>query len=172
MAQIAANPWTFTNADQATTAAITSIANNGDSILITTTAAHGIVQDQKFSIQGTSGTSNYNGLYRAIAVPTTTTILAFNRLQNRPNVAGGAVGNVLSVAYAGGSIRAEQIFWQPSAASQQLTITDVYGNTVWAPTASSAAPFGPFTYGKIFWIANGLVINSLPSTGTLQITVN
>jgi hypothetical protein len=169
MAQIQANPWQFTNADQATSAAISSIVNQNASILITTSVSHGIVQDQKFSIQSTT---SFNGLYRAIAVPSATTILAHNRPQNFGAANGGAAGNVLSVAYWGGSVRAEQIFWQPSAASQQLTLTDVYGDVVWQPTASSAAPFGPFTYGKIFWIANGLVINSLPSGGTLQITVN
>lgn len=172
MAQIAANPWFFTNADQATSAAITSIANNVGSILITTTAAHGIVQDQKFSLQGTSGTSNYNGVYRAIAVPTTTTILALNRDQNRGNVAGGAVGNILSMAYSGGFVRAEQILWQASAVSQVLLLTDGYGNTVWNPTAQNTAGITPYSYGKIYFIQNGLVINTLPATGNVQITIN
>lgn len=173
MSQISANPWFFTNADQATSAAITSIANNVGSILITTTAAHGIVQDQKFSIQGTS---NYNGLYRAIAVPTTTTILALNRDQNRGAAAAGAVGNVLSAAYSGGAVRAEQIYWQPSVAADVLLITDGAGNTVWNPKTTqggaTGGSFGPYAYGKVFWIQNGLVINTLPASNTLQITIN
>ena len=85
MAQISANPWFFTNADQATTAAVSSIANNVGSILITTAGAHGIVQDQKFSVQGTA---SYNGSYRAIAVPSATTILALNQDKNRGAAAG------------------------------------------------------------------------------------
>lgn len=173
MAQIAANPWFFTGtADQATTAAITSIANNVASILITTTAAHGIVQDQKFSLQGTA---NYNGFYRAIAVPTTTTILALNRDQNRGAAAAGAVGNVLSMAYSGGDVRIEQIYWQPNVATDVLLVTDGFGNTVWNPKTTQGATggsFGPYSYGKVYWIQNGLVLNTLPASNTVQFTVN
>lgn len=175
MAQIAANPWFFTGtADQATTAAINSIANNVGSILITTGAAHNIVQDQKFSIQGTTG-GTYNGMYRAIAVPTATTILALNQDKNRGATAGGAVGSVLPMAYSGGTVRAEQIYWQPNVAADTLLITDGFGNTVWNPKTTQAATggsFGPYSYGKLYWIQNGLVMNTLPASNTVQITIN
>lgn len=169
MAQVAANPWFFTNADQATATTITSIANNVGSILVTASGAHGIVQDQKFSIQGTA---NYNGVYRAIAVPSTTTILALNQDKNRGAGAGGAAGSVFTMAYSAGAVRCEQVLWNPSATAQTLLLTDGFGNTIWNPTSQATADFAPFTYGKIFWIQNGLVINTLPATGSVQMTIN
>ncbi len=106
------------------------------------------------------------------AVPSTTTFLI--ALQPKQYALGnsGAAGNVLTMAYNGGFVRAEQIFWQPSAGSQTLLLTDGYGDTIWNPISSSAAPFGPFTYGKVYFVQNGLVINTLPSTGYVQVTIN
>jgi hypothetical protein len=177
MAQIAANPWFFTNADQATTLALTSIVNQGESLLVTS-AAHGFAvgsSGQAISLQaGTIGA--YAGGYRVLTVPSATTVLLQNQMKNRGLANTGATGNMLTpVAYLGGSVRAEQIYWQPAIQADTLLLTDVAGNTVWNPKTtqtSGAGNFGPYAYGKVFWIANGLVINTLPASNTLQITIN
>jgi len=177
MSQIAANPWFFTNADQAATLALTSIVNQGESILVTS-AAHGIAVGSfgvAVSLQGTA-IGNYAGLYRTLTVPSATTVLLQNKMANRGLANTGAVGSMLTpVAYAGGAVRAEQIYWQPSVAADTLLITDGFGNTVWSPKTTQSATggsFGPYSYGKLYWIQNGLVLNTLPAANTLQITIN
>jgi hypothetical protein len=177
VAQIGANPWFFTNADQASTFALTSIVNQGESLLVTS-AAHGIAVGSfgvAVSLQG-SGIGAYAGGYRTITVPSATTLLLQNQMKNRGLANTGATGNLLTpVAYLGGSVRAEQIYWQPSVAADTLLLTDVFGNTIWNPKTTQGATggsFGPYAYGKIYWIANGLVINTLPAANTVQITIN
>lgn len=171
MSQIAANPWFFTNADQASAFAISSIVNNTGSILITTGSAHGLANGASFSIQAPT-IAGYAGPYRVLAVPSATTILAYNQPKNYVLANSGAAGNILTMAYNGGNVRAEQILWNPSAASQTLLLTDGYGNTIWNPTSQATADFAPSTYGKVYWFQNGLVINTLPSSGSVQITIN
>jgi hypothetical protein len=174
MAQIAANPWFFTNADQASTFALVSIVNQGESILVTS-AAHGIAVGTfgaAVSLQG-STIGAFAGLYRTLTVPSATTVLLQNKMANRGLANTGATGNLLfPVAYAGGFVRAEQILWQPTAVSQVLLLTDGFGNTVWNPTAQNTAGITPYSYGKLYFIQNGLVINTLPATGNVQITIN
>lgn len=168
MAQVAANPWSFGSADQASTVAISSITNNVGSILVTTSSAHGYANVYTaISLQGAGG---YSGPYRILSIPSTTTLLLNSQPKNYGLANGGAAGNVLSMAFLG-NFRGEQVTWNPSAASQTLTLTDGYGNTVWSVTSQSAAPFGPFVYSKVFWVQNGLVLNAMPG-GTLEITVN
>jgi len=170
MANIAANPWSFTNADQATTVAITSIVRNAQgSALVTTSAAHGFTGNEQISIQGTTVTG-WRGGYRVLAAPSTTTFLVAIPDYKRTLANNGANGNVLTAAYMD-IIRAEQILWDSPGTAAVLLLTDVNGNVVWNPTASTADPGGgSLTYGKTYFI-RGLVINTLPS-GTVQITVN
>jgi hypothetical protein len=172
MAQIAANPWSFVAADAATTLALTSIVNQGESLLVTS-AAHGFAvgsSGQAISLQG--GTiGNYAGGYRVVNVPSATTVLLQNQMKNRGLANTGATGNMLTPAAYLDMIRAEQILWSPQAAGDTLSLTDVFGNLVWKPTSAAAPPIGPYTYGKVFWI-RGLVINTFTGSGTLQITIN
>jgi hypothetical protein len=176
MAQIGANPWFFTNADQASSFAISSIVNNGESILVTT-AAHGLTvgsSGQAMSLQA-PGVAGYAGGYRVLTVPSATTVLLQNAMKNRGLANAGAAGNMLTAAYLGGDVRAEQMYWQPSVAADTLLLTDAFGNTIWNPKTTQGATggsFGPYSYGKVYWFANGLVINTLPASNTLQITVN
>lgn len=166
MSQIAANPWTFLNADQASTVAITSIVNQGASILVTTTGAHGLLANAAVSIQGTTITG-YRGGYKVLAVPSATTLLLpFNPGSGLAN--NGANGNVLSAAYLD-KIRCEQAVWSKTAAGTQLTLTDIAGNNIWEPHCTTADAV--YTYGKVFWV-NGLVINALPGDSVLQMTIN
>lgn len=165
MAQIASNPWSFVSADQAASVAITSIVSNGFTALVTTSSAHGLTEKQNVSLQGCTTTPAYNGGYKVLSAPTTTTF--FIQLTQPNLAANGANGNVLTVAYPY-KIRAEQIIWSASAAGT-VTLTDTNGNTVWTYTTASDDP-EPTTYGKVYWI-DGLVINALPN-GTLSVTVN
>jgi len=172
LAQIRANPWSFLAADQAATLALTSIVNQGESLLVTS-AAHGFAvgsSGQAVSLQaGTIG--EYAGGYRVVTVPSATTVLLQNQMKNRGLANTGATGNMLTpVAYLD-MIRAEQILWQPAAAGDTLSLTDVFGNQVWKPVAGATASFEPEVYGKVYWI-RGLVINTFTGAGNLQITIN
>jgi hypothetical protein len=163
LANIQTNPWTFTNADQATSTAITSIVNNGASALVTATA-HGLVANQAISIQGTTVTG-WRGGYKVQAVPSANTFL-INVPDGKLTLANnGANGNVLTAAYLD-LVRAEQLLWDTVGAGP-LLVTNIVGNIIWNPQA--VAGQGPYTYGKTFFV-EGLVLNTIPS-GTLQITI-
>jgi hypothetical protein len=172
MAQIQANPWSFVAADIATpNVALTSIVNQGESLLVTS-AAHGFAvgsSGQAISLQG-AGIGAFAGGYRVLTVPSATTVLVQNQFKNRGLANTGATGNLLGAAYLD-MIRAEQILWQPTVAGDTLKLTDVAGNIVWNPASAAAPPIGPYTYGKVYWI-RGLVINTLTGVGYIQITVN
>ena len=163
MANIVTNPWTFTNADQATTVAIVSIVNNGASALVTATA-HGLLTNAPISLQGVTP-SGWDGGYRIQAVPSVNTFLINVPDWKRTLANAGATGNVLSVAYLD-LVRAEQLLWDTAGAGT-LLVTNLVGNIIWNPTA--VAGQGPYTYGKTFFV-DGLVLNTIPN-GTLQITV-
>jgi hypothetical protein len=165
MANLQTNPWTFTNADQAASVAITSITAQGASALVTATA-HGLTQNQAISIQG-ANPAGWNGGYKVQAVPSANTFLINVPDWKRTLASAGAAGNVLTAAYLD-NIRAEQVLWDQTSAGTSLLLTNLVGNTVWNPHATLADQ--PFTYGKLFWI-EGLVINTLPSGSNLQITV-
>jgi len=166
MANLSTNPWSFTNADQAASVAITSIVNKGASALVTTSGAHGLSVASKISIQGQTVVPGWNNGYRVLSVPSTTTFYipvdpAKSALGN-----GGAVGNVLTAAYLD-KIRIEQLVWQDATAAQ-LTITDTNGNVIWSQLPPSVGV--TYTYGKLYWV-DGIVINALPA-GTLLATIN
>jgi hypothetical protein len=140
---------------------------------VTTSGAHGFSNYQAVSIQGTT---DFQGPYKVLSIPSATTFLVQNDPSDATVANLGAGGNVLSMAYIGGHVRAEQIYWQPSVAADTLLITDGYGNTVWNPKTTqggaTGGSFGPYAYGKVYWFQNGLVINTLPASNTLQITIN
>ena len=159
------NPWTFTNADQATTVAITSIVRNGiGSATVTTAGAHGLLANAPISIQGTTVTG-WRGGYKIQAVPSATTFL-ITIPDGKSNLANnGANGNVLSAEYLD-LVRAEQLLWDTTGAGP-LLVTNIVGNIIWNPQA--VAGQGPYVYGKTFFV-EGLVLNTIPS-GVLQITI-
>jgi len=167
MAQIQANPWQFTNADQASSFAITSIVRQGTESALVTSAAHGFTGNEKISIQGTT-VAGWTGGYRVLAVPSATTFLIPIPDYKGTLANNGANGNVLTAAYLD-IIRAEQILWDQTTAGTSLLLTDVNGFTVWNPRATVAD--APYTYGKVFFI-RGLVLNTLPVNSNVQITVN
>jgi hypothetical protein len=167
MAQIQDNPWNFTNADQASSFAITSIARNGEASALVTSAAHGFTGNEQISIQGTT-VKGWTGGYRVLAVPSATTFLIAIPGYKHTLANNGANGNVLTAAYLD-IIRAEQILWDKTSAGQELLLTDVNGVPIWNPHTTVAD--APYTYGKVFFI-RGLVINTLPASSNVQITIN
>lgn len=167
MSQQSANPWVFTSADVAASVAITSIAGVGASALVTTSGVHSLSAFAPISLQGITGAGViYNGGYKVLSVPSTTTF--YIQLAVPSLVASGAVGNVLTAAYLA-MMRIEQSLWDGATAADILLITDAHGNTLWNPIAGVSD--GPYTFGKLFWVGKGLVINALPH-GTLQLTIN
>jgi hypothetical protein len=163
MANIVTNPWTFTNADQAVSTAITSITAQGASALVTATA-HGLATNAKISIQG-ANPAGWNGGYVVQAVPSANTFLINVPDWKRTLASAGAAGDVLTAIYLD-MVRAEQLLWDTAGAGT-LLVTNIVGNTIWNPTA--VAGQGPYTYGKTFFV-EGLVLNTIPS-GTLQVTI-
>ena len=146
MAQIQVNPWSFTNADQATTVGINSIVNNGGaSALVTTASAHGYSLYQNVSVQ-TPAVAGYANGYKVLSIPSTTSYLVA-LLPNQFSLANaGAGGNSLSVAYPY-KVRIEQLVWQDATAAQ-LTVTDTNGFIVWSylpPRRARSTPTGNFT---------------------------
>lgn len=174
MAQIAANPWSFTSADQAASVAISSIVAQGiSSALVTTGSAHSLSIGSKISIQGQTSIPGWNAGYRVLSVPSTTTFY----IPIEPNQVGlangGAVGNVLTAVYID-MLRAEQIFWDTTGSGSPpitLLVTDAQGNTLWNPTSQTASQ-ALLSYGKVFWVGKGLVLNTVPTGTTLQMTIN
>jgi len=167
MANLTANPWSFTSTDAASTAAITSIVSNGASALLTTTSAHGLTGTPYISVQGASP-SGWNGGYRVEAVPSTTTLLLRNQGFRMALANAGAAGNIYTVAYPF-IIEVTQMIWD-GATTGSLSITDLSGAVVWAPAiVATYTGSGFLSYMKAFPI-NGLVLNTLGS-GTLQISV-
>jgi hypothetical protein len=165
MANIATNPWSFTNADQAVSKAIVSVVSKGVSALVTTSTAHGLTQGKDISIQGATDVPAYNNGYKVLSVPTATSFYVY---QDTPNLAAnGANGNVLTVAYPY-KPRIEQLVWQKAAMGDTLNITDTNGNPVWQQTAGTVD--ATYTYGKLYWV-DGLVLNAIPS-GIVLVTVN
>ncbi len=162
MANLQTNPWTFTNGDQATSTAITSIVNQGASALVTA-AGHGLLANNKISIQGETP-AGWNGGYVVQAVPTVNTFL-INVPDWKRALANGGAGFVLNAIYLD-MVRAEQLLWDTTGAGP-LLVTNIMGNTIWNPQA--VAGQGPYTYGKTFFV-EGLVLNTIPS-GLLQITI-
>ena len=79
----------------------------------------------------------------------------------------GANGNVLSAAYLD-MIKAEQILWDANSATTDLLLTDINGNIVWNPTPAGANDQP--TSAKV-WEIRGLVLNTIPATSVLQMTV-
>lgn len=163
MANIQTNPYTFTNADQAATTAITSIVNLGASALVTATA-HGLAQNAKISIQGVTP-FGWNGGYRVQAVPSANTFL-ISLPDGKLTLANAGAGGAVFTAIYLDMVRMEQLLWDTTGAGP-LLITNIVGNTEWNPQA--VAGQGPYTYGKLFSV-EGLVLNTIPS-GVLQITI-
>jgi len=165
MANMRANPWSFTSSDQATSAAIASIVRNGQgSALITTTGAHGLTGQPLISLQGVVPIL-WNGIYTVQAVPSTTTLL-IPIYGPQTTLANATTPGTLYTAAYGQTIDVTQMLWD-GATTGSLNITDGSGNPVWVP--ASPAFSGTLTYMKAHPIF-GLVLVAITS-GTLQISV-
>jgi hypothetical protein len=160
------NPWTFTNADQATSTAITSIVRNGIASALVTAVAHGLAANAAISIQGVTP-FGWNGGYKVQAVPSANTFLITIPAWKSTLANAGAAGNVLTAAYLD-EVRGEQALWDQTTAGTSLLLTNLVGNTIWNPRATLADQ--PYNYGKFLW-TEGLVINTLPVNSNLQLTI-
>jgi hypothetical protein len=170
MANLTTNPWSFTTADVASSATISSVVVNGYSALVTTSAAHGFSINQQISLQGITGANHVpNNGYAIQSVPSTTTFLVSLGIPNYAN--SGTAGTAYSVAYPW-KLRCEQIQWSDPSSNQTLTLTDTNGNLVWTYTSATVTSGSSpsVTYGKVYWV-DGLVIQALPS-GTVLMTIN
>ena len=166
MADQRGNPWSFVAADQAATAAITSITRNGfaSATVQLAGALTGLAQDIYVSIQGTTIAGWQKGYRVTSLVPGGTNAFTIAITPDQALLANnGANGNVLTLAYRE-LIEVTQMIWDATAGT--LLVTDQFGRTVWNPTAGAS---GPATYMKAFPI-NGLVLNTIGS-GTLQISI-
>lgn len=182
---IATNPWTFTNADvpaAATAAASPTGAvqqgqlgnpNSLSTVLFTTTGAHGLVAGQYFTyISDTNG--RFLGWYKIIAVPSATTLLAYNLsspTSGQPinTVVAASGGGTILVNQVQQNVRAEDISWQGGAAGATLSILDRNGLVIWNALTTLAASYAQ-NRGKIMWV-DGITLQTI-SSGTVLITIN
>ena len=164
MADLRGNPWNFTNADVASTKAITSIVRNDQGSATVTATAHGFAVDNYISIQGTTILGWQKG-YRILTVPSANTFTIPITPDQSLLANNGANGNVVTLIYRE-LIEVTQMLWDGPTATDVLSLTDQFGRLVWNPTAVTG---GSYTYMKAFPI-NGLCINALPS-GKLQISI-
>lgn len=169
MAQLNVNPWLIGTSDVANSQTISSIVGNGASALVTLSGAitGGLANGQNISIQGVTGSGSiFNGGYKIAQVTSTTSF--YITLAVPSTVSSGASGSVYTALYPF-MVRIEQVLWDGGTSGDTVLLTDAQGNTVWNPTLG--VNDGPYTYGKLFWVGRGLVVNSLPH-GNLQLTVN
>jgi hypothetical protein len=166
MSDLRGNPWNFFGpADQAATAAITSITRNnqGSATVQLAGPLTGLAQDLYISIQGTTILGWQKG-YRVLTLGAVANSFLVAITPDQYLLANnGANGNVFTLAYRE-LIEVTQMLWDAVAGT--LLVTDQVGRVVWNPTAGAS---GPATYMKAFPI-NGLVINTI-ATGTLQISI-
>jgi hypothetical protein len=173
MANVSANPWSFTSADASVFTA-SSASETGNLATYTTSAPHGFAVGNKVAVAGMLPTG-YNQLVTVYTVPTSETFTAYLTNQNNglplfglgASTQGGLCG-IPAYIY---MVRGEQIVWQNPGASQTLVVTDVLGNPVWeASTGTGDNIPNAFTYSKPYWI-RGLWIQQL-TAGVLTATIN
>jgi hypothetical protein len=170
MANITANPWSFTNSDVKSSAisGLSQHTENSQLLDLTTSAAHNIAANGFATIIGTTPAS-FVGLYKALVVPTSTTA-TLKRIAGTPLASGltwTSGGNVLIPSYVG-PVRGEDMSWQDAnAANDQITVYSAYGTLVWDTIAPTK---GNYSRGKPFWIIG--IAPATISSGTLFLTVN
>jgi hypothetical protein len=182
---IATNPWTFTNADVPAAVAVSASPtgavqqgqignpNSLPTVLFTTGAPHGLVAGQFFTyITDTNG--RFNGWYKIIAVPSATTILAYNLSsptsgQPFSTVIAASGGGSILVNQVQQNVRAEDISWQGGAAGATLSILDRNGLLIWNALTTLAASYAQ-NRGKIMWV-DGITLQTI-SSGTVLVTIN
>jgi hypothetical protein len=184
---IASNPWSFTNADVASSTAAASpggMIQQGApafaAVLYTATGAHNLSVGQHVTyISDTNG--RFLGHYVVIAVPSATTAL----LANLSSPSSGSGFNSVIAASGGGTmlvcqypqmIRAEDISIQNNGTapgSVEVLILDKNGSPVWIAAVGTAAPGSDVAQnrGKPLWI-NGLTLQLVPTNITILVTVN
>ena len=172
MSQLKENPWNFTSADVLTATPSASpsglISSAGGVVLLTTGSAHGFVANNFITIIGATNAA-YNGFYKVIDVPTTTTAHLFSQaLQNSSTVLAASGGGTAILNQYVQMIRAEDVYWlNAAAANDEVILLTRNGVTIWDAIAPTK---GTYSRSKPFWV-QGLSIQQI-SSGTVEIVIN
>lgn len=175
MANILANPWSFTSAD-ASLFTVSGVTETGYIATATTSAPHGYVVGNLVAVAGVAiGAAaptvgyGYNGLVKVLSVPSATTFTYAPLTQGGLPVQGlgaGGAGTTGLPVYKD-MIRGEDMSWQDATAADTIIVRDINGNLIWKATAPTT---GNYSRSKPYWI-RGIWIQALPS-GDLVLTVN
>lgn len=166
---IASNPWSFVSADvvTATINGATGMTLNADgTVTMTTAGAFAVNSGDSITVRGVAAAA-YNGFYKVLIGAAGTSFTLAPQFIIAAGTAQSGGGSVAKCLYTS-QVRIEDISWQnPSAAGQQLDLTDRSGNQTWLATATAA---GSQNRGKLFWV-NGFTPFQIQS-GTILLTIN
>jgi hypothetical protein len=172
---IQSNPWSFVAGDinnQAIVASPGGLTQSTASprvVTLTTSGVHGFLANQFLTLYGITN-AGYNGYYKIIRVPTTTT--AVLESISRPT-AGSPIDTILAASGGGhanliqykDNVRIEDLNWQSdTTANDTLDVRDRNGNVVWQSKEGGASR------GKLVWV-DGISLVQM-SGGILIVTVD
>lgn len=170
MANVQANPWSFTSSDavQIGISNLSQHSENSQLVDMTTSTPHGLSQGSYATVIRPNPVT-FTGLYLAINIPSTT-VATLQRIPGTSLPSGlvyNSSGEMLSPLYIG-PIRGEDMSWQNAqTAGDEIQVYSAYGIPVWDTIAPTN---GNYSRGKPFWFI-GISLAKL-SSGTLFLTVN
>lgn len=173
MANIATNPWSFTDTDVAAepiTAATGLTLNADGTVTITTTVGLTFVTglpEYGFTVTG-AALAAYNGFYKRITCASgASSFLMAPQFSIPVGTAQSGSGTLIQAQWRDNE-RIEDMSWQDiAAAGNRLIIYDRNGFLLWSATGYAA---GFQNRGKLFW-CHGLAIAQMDA-GTLLVTIN
>lgn len=176
MANIGANPWSFTSTDVASAAitAATGLTLNADGTVTITCAAltfntNGVPPARWFTVINATLPA-YNGEYVLVTgVSGATSFVMVPQFTIPAGTAQSGSGTLAQCLWPW-EIRMEDISWQNAPASGVLDIRDRSGNPEWLAT-NNTATVGTQNRGKLYW-DNGITPILLPASSILIITVD
>lgn len=170
MANLASNPWSFTNADVIKATIVASpgglILNADGTVTLNTGGALNVNANDSVTVIGATNAA-YNGFYRVLIGAAGTTFTLAPQFSIPAGTAASGGGTAAKCLY-NAQVRVEDISWQKvGAQGDNLDLRDRMGNIVWQATGSGA---GQQNRGKIYWI-NGFTPITIDS-GVVILTIN
>ena len=155
--------------------AVPGATESGNTVTITTTAAHGFLPGQLVNVTGVA--AGYNGVFEIMTVPSTTTFTYESPTTGLANAGGGTVVAYTNAVVAG--VNPYQIAFQGALASQGVPLLVVNGTNVPGTTTPNVtvvmttigAPIA-VNNGGVLTLDNTATNNTTRIPGTSEITLN